>query len=728
MTAKQMRTLLQSISTDPQLKQSKDSILLAEDQYPEHLDTMFNKLSVPTTLQNTMILLQWNRNLCDSSYDAALKSTSITNQDYLRQTYQLIPTADNPWDMNTFRRWKYFVTNLCLSAVQDAMKAGDYGTSLKYLSQPDTNDGANAGRHNTKSNVQGLLLYHPILLNSPWQAPEDLDAKIGLLLSTTEPILMANATSEDPYTMDKARKYLDTLKLSIKSILERVYTITSHSFHVLLRDLIPHARQDNSNLFTHIKGARTDHIIALRAHHAKKREGLPPLNPDELRPHSAQHTLQFIEDEYVEKDDDASHYTWGDILTATRMPRTSIFAWVDSFTLLTLRYGETVDEISKRRQGKINRVVAKQITDDEKLIIATLQSAFTAVNIHNGVYPFTELVKLLAQNVTSFTKKYTPQEHPRIMQYLKTRSKRQVILPLFVNPATKGGHGKAKRLKVDKKPNQRQWTYMQEPATGLVSPAPYQPKGKGKGKVKGKSKGKGKTAPKGLGKGKLKGKGKFQPKGKGKFQPKGNPSPTLPSVTSKAGDTNHGHLKCHFCHVVGHIKPNCRKWLALQTSDQYKQRNSHEPKYQLIYDHLEDSILAPRSCQYCSDSQCDGENCESPFDHDDYYEASMFFTQTLSALVVNAKLERPLDSHAPQTEHVYAYVADDWGDGYEDEYDPQWDNTDSQWESSDNNGYDYGDRDETYTAEAILEEEEITGDQNQDDSEDYDEDDQDKYM
>jgi hypothetical protein len=40
----------------------------------------------------------------------------------------------------------------------------------------------------------------------------------------------------------------------------------------------------------------------------------------------------------------------------------------------------------------------------------------------------------------------------------------------------------------------------------------------------------------------------------------------------------------------------------------------------------------------------------------------MFFTQTLSALVVNTKLERPLDSQAPQTEHVYAYVVDDWGD------------------------------------------------------------------
>ena len=326
MTAKQMRSLLESISADPQLKQSKDSILLAENQYPEHLDSIFNKLTVPTTLQNTMNLLQWNRHSCDSTYDAALKSTSITNQEYLRKTYQLIPTADNPWDLNTFRQWRYFVTNLCLSAVQEAMKAGDYGKSMKYLFQPDHESKTTNELHNTKSNVQGLLLYHPILLNSPWQAPEDLGIQIGQLLYTTEPLLMARATKEDDFDArdrENAQKQLEVLHQSIRSILERIYTITSHSFHVLLRDLIQHARQDNSYLFTHIKGARTDHIIALRAHHSKKRdEGLPPLNPDELKPHSAQHTLQFIEDEYVEKDDDASHYTWGDILTATRMPKT----------------------------------------------------------------------------------------------------------------------------------------------------------------------------------------------------------------------------------------------------------------------------------------------------------------------------------------------------------------------------------------------------------------------
>ncbi len=51
MTAEQMRQLLQSIGADPQLKQSKDSILLAEDQYPENLDALFTKLTTPTTLQ-----------------------------------------------------------------------------------------------------------------------------------------------------------------------------------------------------------------------------------------------------------------------------------------------------------------------------------------------------------------------------------------------------------------------------------------------------------------------------------------------------------------------------------------------------------------------------------------------------------------------------------------------------------------------------------------------------
>ena len=138
LTAKQMRQLLQNISADPQLKQSQDSILLAEDQYPDALEAIFTRLTTPTTMQNTMNLLQWNRKTESGAFDAELKASTIVNQDYLRTTYQLVPTGDNPWDTNTFRRWKYFVTNLCLSAVQDALKASDTSKNLQYLFAPET--------------------------------------------------------------------------------------------------------------------------------------------------------------------------------------------------------------------------------------------------------------------------------------------------------------------------------------------------------------------------------------------------------------------------------------------------------------------------------------------------------------------------------------------------------------------------------------------------------------
>ena len=103
----------------------------------------------------------------------------------------------------------------------------------------------------------------------------------------------------------------------------------------------------------------------------------------------------------------------------------------------------------------------------------------------------------------------------------------------------------------------------------------------------------------------------------------------------------------------------------------------------------------------------------------------MFFTQTLSALVMNAKLERPLDSPAPQTEHVYAYGDEDWGEEHEAEYDNQWET--NQWESSDNNeqGYDVED---TYATEEVHEEQDDADDQVQGESEEFDEDDQDSYM
>jgi hypothetical protein len=110
---------------------------------------------------------------------------------------------------------------------------------LKYLFRRDTKEETGKELHNTIINVQGIILYHPVLLNSPWEAPDDLDDQTAKLLLTTEPILMTRAERAnkegdgDNRDKDNEQTQMATTHLSIKSILlERIYKITSHTFHV----------------------------------------------------------------------------------------------------------------------------------------------------------------------------------------------------------------------------------------------------------------------------------------------------------------------------------------------------------------------------------------------------------------------------------------------------------------------------------------------------------------
>ena len=47
---KQALDLIKGVNLSPALQKSKDSILLAEDQYPEHLDSIFGKTEKTTDL------------------------------------------------------------------------------------------------------------------------------------------------------------------------------------------------------------------------------------------------------------------------------------------------------------------------------------------------------------------------------------------------------------------------------------------------------------------------------------------------------------------------------------------------------------------------------------------------------------------------------------------------------------------------------------------------------
>ncbi len=52
--------LLKDISLSANLQKSKDSILLAEDQYPENLDPIFSRSDLVTDLSHTLGLLKLN--------------------------------------------------------------------------------------------------------------------------------------------------------------------------------------------------------------------------------------------------------------------------------------------------------------------------------------------------------------------------------------------------------------------------------------------------------------------------------------------------------------------------------------------------------------------------------------------------------------------------------------------------------------------------------------------
>jgi hypothetical protein len=103
----------------------------------------------------------------------------------------------------------------------------------------------------------------------------------------------------------------------------------------------------------------------------------------------------------------------------------SIYNWVDSFTVLVLRHTEsTSKKLGKKKRIKVNKIIAKQTTDDEKLIITTIDPKYTTAFINAGDYFLSHVISTLAQHTSSFaSKRYNPSDHPRIISYLRVRSR-----------------------------------------------------------------------------------------------------------------------------------------------------------------------------------------------------------------------------------------------------------------------------------------------------------------
>ena len=141
--------------------------------------------------------------------------------------------------------------------------------------------------------MQGMLLFHPILLKAPWEISSTIDADIDSLIQEKSPLVHARANSLGPWLayelqlQQNARQQILSMESSLKLLLARIQKFTSHTFHVLvfLRELIPGAKLGRSLLFTWVVEHRNQYLARNRAN-------------VEAKEYSALDNLSFIELNY----------------------------------------------------------------------------------------------------------------------------------------------------------------------------------------------------------------------------------------------------------------------------------------------------------------------------------------------------------------------------------------------------------------------------------------------
>jgi len=687
-TAKSAYKLLQQLESDPQLQSIEDTSILKDEQYPLSFEPSIINLKDNIPLTSAVMILRWNETTDSSNLTKDQIQRMRTQRQKTILNLSLNPTVDNPWDKIKFNFWKDRVTNICLGAAQAAFQTHDDTSTLKFLFTASDKSNTVIQRADQR-NVQGMLLFHPILLKSPWEISSSIDADIDLLIQEKSPLVHAKANSMGPLQayelqlQQNAKQQILSMESSLKLLLARIQKFTSHTFHVFLRDLIPGAKLGRSLLFTRVVEHRNQYLAKTRTSPTTKE-------------YSALDTISFIEANYVQNNENSVHIAWTAILLHTREVLLPLYQWQTSFDPLTRKYEQAKGKsLSKTELRKLKCLIAKQITDEEKIILAGIDPSFTIDNIDKGAYIMSSFQDKLASNASRFqSRKYTPDA--RILNYLRVRSKEfNVPLPLFMKKRTidKGkGSSDPKRPRPSTLPARSQPRSYHQSQTTMVSLSTQNPKGKGSGKGKATTKGKrsgissavsesSSSAPisntwspaittggRSTSPSPFKGKGKQ----KGKFSKSKGSRPPISGASSQ--------IKCDFCHLHGHTERNCRKKNALHHSNSYQQaRSQFNSRQQLVMDQLENSLFAPNVCSWCLQPNCTTTTCYPPEDPEFYTETTHLFQSTLLPYVQNAKLGLAVDNAAPLMPQHLAFDGADWGQ------------TDTQVQTFDTDSYDHPD-------------------------------------
>ena len=249
LTGKDATRLLEGLAKDPQLRSEDDPSILAEEQFPTDHHALLQGKTDGSSSDNIITILRWEKQ--HTPYLLEEQKVMLTEQkNKTAKLFQFTATTSSPWDEVQFNFWKHKVTNMVLSSIRLALN-DDARTDVNKLL-------FSTGEHNNvtvssgdKRNISGLLICHPILLDSPFVESAGIDQLLDDLLLERHPYTVAQATDgSGSYESDKAHVKIATLKSAALLALRNVYQVASHTFHVYLWDLIPGARENTSHVFT----------------------------------------------------------------------------------------------------------------------------------------------------------------------------------------------------------------------------------------------------------------------------------------------------------------------------------------------------------------------------------------------------------------------------------------------------------------------------------------------
>jgi hypothetical protein len=212
LSVKDATKFLKGLTKDPQLRGDDDPSVLVEEQYPSEHHAMLQGKTTGSSSDNILTILQWEK--YHTPHLSEEQKTILAEQkNKTTKLFQFTVTSNNPWDEVQFTFWKHKVINMVLSAIPLL--------ALKENTSTDVNKLLFAtGDHNNvtvtsgdKINLAGLLICYPLLINSPFEEPFQMDDLLDDLLTERHPHTVSQSNGHyEEYEADETYVKLSTLK------------------------------------------------------------------------------------------------------------------------------------------------------------------------------------------------------------------------------------------------------------------------------------------------------------------------------------------------------------------------------------------------------------------------------------------------------------------------------------------------------------------------------------